>query len=162
MRLLALLLLMLLWSPSARAQPVQYPALPQSCAGAIAYASATFKFSCIGTFTSACPTTWASNQTVANGTYPCFISPWSAATITAVRYYTGGSSTPSFTLGAYINGNPISGCTGITVSSASSGSTNCTGANTMSLNDQFTFQISGVSGTPNTADVQPDISRPPN
>ena len=162
-------LIAMLWFGAAQAQPIQYPAMP-SCIDTsgqhLNYNPATFLFSCgnssnIASLTSNCPLTWASNQVVQNGIYPCFISSWTSTTITSMQYYTNGTGSPSFTMTPLINGTPVGTCNSISVSSTVTGTLGCTTPNTMGLGDQFSIQISGVAGNPLQADVQPIISHSP-
>lgn len=107
------------------------------------------------TYTAAIPVSWDSNTTVANGTVPIALPPWSSGgTITSVSYYTGGTGTPSFTADVEIGGTGVTSCSGISVSSATPSTTTCTGANTFTSSSSLTLAISSVSGTPNTALVQ--------
>jgi len=103
---------------------------------------------------------WAvpSNITVANGSTT--IEPNFAhvsGTITSVDYETKGT-TPSFTASVTIGGTNVTGCNGLTVSSATNTNVACTGANTLSSGSVIAIAISGVSGTPNQAVVKVNLT----
>lgn len=93
---------------------------------------------------------WDSNTTVAAGTLEVPI-PWTSGTITAVHAATNGSGTPSFSIAVAIGGTAVTGCSAVTVSSASDTATSCTAANTVSAGSQVTIAASSVSGTPQKA-----------
>lgn len=114
--------------------------------------------------TGALPYSWDSNTTVANATIPLLRPPWttSGGTITSVTYYTGGTSTPSFTVDLQIDGSDVTGCNAITVSSSTSATATCTAANTFTSTSKIQMIISGVSGTPTTALIQPNFTHTPN
>ncbi len=102
---------------------------------------------------------WDSNTTVANGTIPILNPRWvGGGTITSVTYYTNGSSTPSFTADVKITGTDVTSCSALSVSSSTATTTACTAANTFANTDQITLVISAVSGTPNQALVQINIT----
>ena len=93
---------------------------------------------------------WDSNTTVAAGTLEVPI-PWTSGTITAVHAATNGSGTPSFSIAVAIGGTAVTGCSAVTVSSASDTATSCTAANTVSAGSQVTIAASSISGTPQKA-----------
>jgi hypothetical protein len=98
---------------------------------------------------------WDGATNVTAQTYPLpDIWPWATGTIDSVTYHTGGTSTPSFGLSAAINGTPITNCTGITVSSATDTTSNCTALNTITTGQHLTIATSSIVGTPNNAIVQ--------
>lgn len=102
---------------------------------------------------------WDSNTTVVNGTIPLILPPWlGGGTITSVSYYTNGSSTPSFTAAVKIGGTNVTGCSALSVASATPTTTTCTGANTFTSSSSLTLTVSNVSGTPNQALVQVNIA----
>ena len=78
--------------------------------------------------------------------------PWifATGTINSITTYTGGT-TPSFTVGFFINGTAITGCSAIVVTTATPTTTTCTGANTIARGQTLTAVISAVSGTPQSA-----------
>lgn len=90
---------------------------------------------------------WDSGQVVYNATEST--EPWEyvSGTIATVTTSTGGT-TPTFTVGFYINGAPITGCTGIVVTSSTPVTTNCTAANTITQGQYLTAVISSAGGTP--------------
>jgi hypothetical protein len=103
----------------------------------------------------AIPVSWDSNTTVANGTIPLLNPQWAGGgTIVSVTYYTNGTGTPSFTANVKITGTSVTSCSAISVSSGTASTTACTAANTFTSTDQLTLVISSVSGTPNQALVQ--------
>jgi hypothetical protein len=98
---------------------------------------------------------WDSNTTVANGTIPIINPQWvGGGTITSVTYYTGGTGTPSFTADVKIGATGVTSCSALSVSSSSATTTSCTANNTFTNSSQITLVISAVSGTPNQALVQ--------
>lgn len=98
---------------------------------------------------------WDSNTTVANATIPILNPQWAGGgKIASVTYYTNGTSTPSFAIAVQIGGTNVTGCNALTVSSATATTTACTAANTFTNSSQITLVISGVSGTPQQALVQ--------
>lgn len=116
------------------------------------------------TLTAAVPVVWDSNTTVANATIPIILPPWVTAggTITAVKYYTNGSGSPSFTANVQIGGTGVTGCNAISVNSATPATANCTAANAFTSSSSLALVISAVSGTPNQAIVQIDFTHTPN
>lgn len=103
-----------------------------------------------------------SNAVVANDTIPIF-DKWiwaGTGTINSVTYHTGGTGTPSFQIGLQINGANVTGCTGITVNSATDLTTTCTGANTIANNQVLNLVISSVSGAPSAALVSLNVTKP--
>lgn len=97
-----------------------------------------------------------SSTTVHNDTYPLPIDtwPWATGTIDSVTYYTGGTSTPSFTVSLQINGTNVTSCTGIVVNSSTRATTTCTGANAITSGQHPTLVIASTSGSPSSALVQ--------
>lgn len=95
-----------------------------------------------------------STAVVHNDTYTVVYWPNTSGTITGLKFFTGGTSTPSFQITAKINGVNVPGCTGISVSSPTIGTVTCTGTNTISLNQPLTLQISTVLGVPSSAFIQ--------
>lgn len=93
---------------------------------------------------------WDSGMTVYNTTEST--EPWeyTSGTISTITYFTGGT-TPTFTIGFFINGTPITGCTGITVTSATPASTTCTAANTIARGQYLTMVTSATGGTPQSS-----------
>lgn len=97
-----------------------------------------------------------SSGTVVNATYPLPVDtwPWATGTLDSITYYTGGTSTPSFTVSLQINGTNVVSCNGITVSSATRATTNCTSSNAITTGQHPTLVITGTSGTPSSSLVQ--------
>lgn len=93
---------------------------------------------------------WDSGMAVYNTTEST--EPWeyTSGTISQVTYFTGGT-TPTFTIGFFINGTPITSCTGIVVTSATPTTTTCTGAKDIAQGQYLTMVISGSGGTPQGA-----------
>jgi hypothetical protein len=101
---------------------------------------------------------WPAAVTVAAGTYVAVLKAPYAGTVQSVSYATNGSGTPSFGISTQINGTPVTGCTGITVTSSTTASATCTAANTFSGGAEIDVVVSSVSGTPGPAAVQVDIA----
>ncbi len=101
---------------------------------------------------------WDSTTTVTAQTVT-ILNPYATATITKMLYQTGGSGSPSFTAALQINGTPVTSCS-VSVSSATPASTNCTGANTLGVNDKLQIVITSPSGTPNAATVTAVLTHP--
>jgi hypothetical protein len=107
---------------------------------------------------SSIPVSWPSTATVANGTIPLLLPAWvGGGTITSVGYYTNGSSTPSFIADVEIGGTGVTGCSAISVSSATPAAAPCTGANTFTNASSLTLVITSVSGLPSQALVQVNV-----
>jgi hypothetical protein len=103
---------------------------------------------------------WPTNTTVSADTYYYTLSwPWATGTITGVTYATGGSNTPSFSIAVQVNGASVTGCSGLTVNSATAATATCTAANTVTRGQKVTLAVSAVSGTPNAAQVQISYTR---
>jgi hypothetical protein len=101
------------------------------------------------------PVVWDSNTTVAAGTVPILNPLWvGGGTITSVTYYTNGTGSPSFTVNVKIDGTSVTSCSAIVVNSSTVATTTCTAANTFTNTNQITLVVSAVSGTPNQALVQ--------
>jgi len=108
--------------------------------------------------TSVIPVVWDSNTPVANATIPLITGEWSLGTVTGFTYFTGGTSTPSFTATIKKNGTTMTGCNAITVSSATPATATCTALNTFTYGDELSLVIASVSGTPFQAKIQPIIT----
>jgi len=92
--------------------------------------------------------------TIANATYYAYLSfPYATGSVTSVSYLTGGTGSPSFTIGVQINGTNVTTCNGITVSSATKATTTC-GTNSIVNGNPVTLVISGTNGAPSSAIVQ--------
>lgn len=104
---------------------------------------------------------WPASVTVTNDTAPVPQEtwPWTSGTIDSVTYHTGGSSTPSFVASVQINGTPVTGCSSITVSSATDATATCSGANSVSAGQHVTLVTSSVTGSPFEAVVQVNFHR---
>jgi len=85
--------------------------------------------------------------------------PWATGTITSVDYFTGGTSTPSFSIALQIAGSNVTSCNAITVSSSSPASTTCTAANAITTGQALTLVITSTSGSPFSAGVQVHYTR---
>jgi hypothetical protein len=97
------------------------------------------------------------SSAVHNDIYPLPVDtwPWASGTIDSVTYYTGGTSTPSFSIALQINGANVTSCNGITVNSATRATTTCSLANnTITSGQHPTLVISGTAGTPFSSLVQ--------
>lgn len=108
--------------------------------------------------------TWFADAltTVHNDTYP-FIQTWpftNSGTIDTVTYYTGGTSSPSFSLSIQINGTPVTGCTGITVNSATPATATCSAAKTITSGQKLTAVVSAAAGAPASALIQINAHKP--
>lgn len=87
--------------------------------------------------------------------------PWSGSgTINSVIYHTGGTTTPTFNISLQIAGTPVTGCNSLGVSSGTDTTTSCTGANTITNGQALSLVISNVSGSPASAVVQVNYSKP--
>jgi hypothetical protein len=104
---------------------------------------------------SAIVVSWDSNTGVANGTIPLLLPVFvGGGTIVSVAYFTGGTSTPSFTADLRIGSTDVTGCNALNVSSSTPATTACTGANTFVTGQVLSLVISAVSGVPFQAIVQ--------
>lgn len=91
---------------------------------------------------------------IANATYSVFLAfPYATGSITSISYLTGGTSSPSFTVGVQVNGTNVATCNGITVSSATKATTTC-GANAIVSGNPVSLVISGTNGSPSSAAIQ--------
>lgn len=110
------------------------------------------------------PIVWIADSAtpVHNDTYNLIEkSPWSNnVTVTSLTYHTGGTNTPSFTASLQINGTPVTGCNGIGVSSGTDATVTCTAANAISNLSKLSLVITGTSGSPASAVIQVNISKP--
>ena len=99
---------------------------------------------------------------VHNDTYNLFEKwPWAnSGTIKSIVYHTGGTNTPTFTVSLQIAGTPVTGCNGLGVSSSSDTTTSCTAANTIINGQSLALVITGTSGSPASAVVQVNFSKP--
>jgi hypothetical protein len=105
---------------------------------------------------------WPSNTTVTADTYYYALAwPWASGTISSVSYATGGTS-PSFSIAVQVNGASVTGCSGITVTSATAATATCTAANSVTRGQKVVLAVSAVSGTPNAAQVQITYQRSAN
>jgi len=104
---------------------------------------------------------WPANVTVTNDTAPVPQEtwPWASGTIDSITYHTGGTNAPSFVVTAQVNGSPVTGCSNITVSSATDTTATCTAANTVASGGHVTLVTSSVAGTPFSAVVQVNYHR---
>jgi hypothetical protein len=106
---------------------------------------------------------WDSNTTVANTTITLMKYNWaSGGTINSVSAVTQGSSTPSFTAEIEIGSSPtsgtgVTGCTSISVTTTEA-DTSCTAANVLANGNYILVVISSVSGVPNQALIQLNMS----
>lgn len=92
--------------------------------------------------------------TVANATYSVFLSfPYATGSISSVRATTGGSSSPSFTVGIQVNGVNVATCNGLTVSPATPVNATC-GSNSIVSGNPVSLVISGTNGSPSNAVIQ--------
>jgi hypothetical protein len=116
----------------------------------------------LGTVPGAALVQWPSNTNVTADTYYYALSwPWASGTISSVTYATGGTS-PSFAIAVQIAGASVTGCSGLTVTSATAATASCTGANAITRGQKVTLAVSAVSGTPNAAQVQITYNRSAN
>lgn len=116
----------------------------------------------MGTVPGAALVQWPSNTTVTADTYYYALSwPWATGTITGVTYATAGT-TPSFSIAVQVNGASVTGCSGLTVTSATAATATCTAANTITRGQKVVLAVSAVSGTPNAAQVQITYNRSAN
>ena len=98
---------------------------------------------------------WNATTTVTNDTYVFY---WSGTGhITSVKYYTAGTSTPSFTVQVKVNGVNVTGCSAISVTAAntqaSPGTTNCT-STAITDGQPLSVSTTSVSGAPVSALVE--------
>ena len=78
--------------------------------------------------------------------------PFATGHITSVKYYTGGTSTPSYTAAISVNGVAVTGCNAISVSLvsdpvASPGTTACT-STSITQYQPLTIATSSIVGSP--------------
>lgn len=110
------------------------------------------------------PVTWIADSAtvVHNDTYNLY-EKWpfaNSGTINSIVYHTGGSSSPAFSLSILVNGVNVTGCNAITVSSTSDTTATCTGLNTIAAGQTVALAISGVTGSPSSALVQINMTKP--
>lgn len=126
------------------------------------YTAASGIFACggsVGAFTGEVCTTWDSATAVTAQTIE-FPLVWSTYAITALKSAVNGSGT--YTVGASINGTPITGISAVTVSGSTNSTTLASGANTGVANDQITIVTSSPSGTVNQSYVCLVFTHPAN
>jgi hypothetical protein len=96
------------------------------------------------------PLLFNATTTVTNDSY-LFYWPWATGHITSVKYYTGGTGTPSFSVAVKVAGTNVTGCSAISVTAAntqgSPGSTSCT-STAITSNQSLAVAISSVAGSP--------------
>lgn len=99
---------------------------------------------------------WNASTTVTNDSY-LFYWPHATGHITSVKYYTAGTSTPSFSVALQVNGVNVTGCSAISVTSAntqlSPGTTSCT-STAITTGQSFSISTSAVAGAPASAMVE--------
>jgi len=104
---------------------------------------------------SAIPVIWDTNTTVANGTIPLVVSPWhDGGKVISCSYYT---TTGSFTATVNIGATPVTGCSSVSVSSATATTVATTANNTFTLASSLSLVITAASGSPNGALFQINI-----
>jgi hypothetical protein len=104
----------------------------------------------LGETTTGVPFLFNATTTVTNDSYE-FYWPWATGHVTSVKYYTGGSGTPAFSVAVSVNGSVVTGCSAISVTAsntqASPGTTTCT-STAITQYQPIKMAISGVTGTP--------------
>lgn len=114
----------------------------------------------LGTQPGAAVINFDANTTVHNDTYYITLKwPWATGTIDSVDAFTGGTSTPSWSLALQIAGSNVTSCNGITVNSSSISSTTCTAANSVTTGQPVTAVISSTSGNPFSAGIEVHFHR---
>lgn len=113
----------------------------------------------VGSLTSSLGAGWPSTTPVTAQTITVPI-PWTSGTITNVHSAVNGGGT--FTYAFQINGTPVTGLNGITVSGSTDTVTTATGANTVAVGNQVSLVIASPSGTVNQAYVFATITHTPN
>lgn len=92
--------------------------------------------------------------TIANASYSIFLSfPYATGAISNIRATTGGTGSPSFTVGVQVNGSNVASCTGLTVSPGTPVNTNC-GTNAIVSGNPVTLSITGTNGAPSSTVIQ--------
>lgn len=110
------------------------------------------------------PVTWIADSAtvVHNDTYNLY-EKWPFAgsgTVNSIVYHTGGTTSPAFTVSMQINGSAVTGCNTISVSSATDTTSTCTGLNTITNGQTLGLVITGVTGSPSSALVQINMTKP--
>jgi len=92
--------------------------------------------------------------TIGNASYTVYLNfPYATGSITGVRATTGGSGSPSFTIGMQVNGTNVASCNGLTVSPSTPVNATC-GSNSIASGNPVTLVISGTNGSPSSAAIQ--------
>lgn len=117
------------------------------------------------------PIVWFADSAtiVHNDTIPLFQSPWTRSTpVTAIKYHTGGTGTPSFVLtfntcsgqsgGAYTGCTVVTGCSAISVTSSTDNTTSC--SSSVPAGQYLTMVITGTTGSPSSAWIQTTVGTP--
>ena len=105
----------------------------------------------------------ADNSTVVHNDTYAVIEKWpftNPGTINSITYHTGGTSSPSFVASVQINGVNVTGCNTLSVTSTVDTTVSCTGANTVNNGQSIGLVISGTTGSPSSAVIQINASRP--
>lgn len=109
------------------------------------------------------PLVWiADNSTIVHNDTYNLIESWpftNSGTINSFVYHTGGSSA-SFTATLQINGVNVTGCSAISVSSTTDSTATCSAAKTISAGQSLSLVIASTTGSPTSAIVQANISKP--
>lgn len=87
-------------------------------------------------------------------------TPTTSGTVKSVQFLTGGTSAPSFVASIQINGVPVTGCSGLSVSSSTVSTANCTAAQTITTGQALTLVITSTSGSPASAAVKVNMGYP--
>ena len=102
---------------------------------------------------------WDSNTTVANAVIPLLLPQWAGGgRIVSCSYYTGGTSTPSFTANVQIGVTSVTGCGAVSVSSSTPATTAATANNTFTASSSITLTITSVAGAPTQALFQVNLA----
>lgn len=116
------------------------------------------------------PLVWIADAAfvVHNDTYPLIEQwPWTGGgTLNKVVYHTGGTTSPAFNVtfavctgGVSGTCTNVSGCTNIAVSSTADNTATCS-AGAIATNQTLAMTVTGVTGSPSSAVVQLNISKP--
>jgi hypothetical protein len=90
---------------------------------------------------------WQNAATVSDDTVWWWDMPY-AGTINTLKYFTGNGS---FTVTYQINGVPVTGLSGVAVSSSTPATATATAANTFAAGDNIAAVITGSTGSPTDA-----------
>lgn len=110
------------------------------------------------------PIVWlADSATVVHNDTYFVIEKWpfaNSGVINSVVYHTAGTSSPSFVASLQIAGTAVTGCNSLSVTSTTDTTATCTAANTITNGQSLGLIISGATGSPSSALIQINASKP--